>query len=1727
MEIPVRPDDARSELNLPTSGLEQPIDRVIADLDRVMSDLRNGFATFDRQWRYTYANNRLLEIFKLSRVEVLGKKAWKVFPHQVGIEFFDLLNRAMTERIEVQFEFYYEIGECWVEHHVYPTADGLAILMVDVSERKQAELLLLEQQRLLELTASGTPMAECLAAVCASVSKLGNDVRACIVLADLQRETFKDCIAPTFPPSWVRGVWGAPIDELTSGTCAAAVYHGLSSVCTDIASDDSWSQPWRDLCLAHGVLACYSAPILNADGVPLGSLMLCFDTAREQTEWEYKLANFGTRIASIVFERDRSSLVLRESAAEYLNLFESIDEGFCIVEMMFDAREQPVDYRFVQANPAFVRLTGLPADALGKTARELVPDLEEFWFQVYGRVALTGESMRFENESVPMNRWFDVYASRVGDAARRRVAIVFTNITERKQSEKISQRAAKFDAFRLTLTDALRSISDPVAIQATASRILGEHLDANRVVYFEVRGANYFVERDYVNGATALIGNYPIDSFGAKLLAAFHSGRAVFESDVAANLSLSPAERDAYTAIQIGAYIAIPLTEGGEFVAGLAVHSSAPRVWTPDEVALVEEVAERTWGAIERARAEVAMRESEAKYRTLFESMDEGYLLMDLIFDANDRPVDLYYLEANPAAVVMMGTNPFGRRASELFALESHWMEILDRVVKTGIGERQEIYTAQIDTWYNFYVFKIGDVDSRRVAVIFEDVTERRHREANLAFLTEIQDEFARLVSANEIMQAVGAKIGAYLNVVHCTFADIDEAQEKAIVAYDWHPSDTPSIIGVYQLSDFVTEEFQQAARAKEAIVINNTQTDPRTDAGGHADFNVHAFVTMPCHRGNEWKYLLTVSDSKARDWREDEIALISELASRIFPRLERARSEAAVAANLRDTRLLRDLSARLVSEDDTQTLYREILTTAIALTVADAGTVRILDDRSQDLLLIDSQGFDRQMNEDFYRVNSSSPTSYGSAMRNGERAFVDFDVPEHEDPDGSMRRHFEAGYLSAQSTPLFSRTGKLLGMVSTHWRSHHRPIDRELRSLDLLARQAADLMEQQQITAALREREEQLRLASEAAKVGMWFWNLETDSLIWTELCKALFGLPAETEMSYAVLLDAIHPDDRQRTDAAVTRSIEEHIDYDIEYRCCWSDGSVHWIAAKGSCSYNPAGQPMRMMGVAIDITALKHSEFALRQSEEQLAIELADTQQLQHISSQLIREDDIHALYQQILDAAISLMGADLGSVQMLDPARNELRLLAWQGFDPASAEFWSLVRVDSDSTCGAALDSRERTIVPDIETCDFMAGTDDLNHYRLSGIRAVQSTPLISRNGRLVGMISTHWREPHQPSVRRLRLLDVLARQVADLLDRKQVEIALRESQERLSLVQLAAKIGAWDWEVATGTIYWSPEYYTLYGIDPAVVTPSYNSWLASILDADRDTAEQTMQLALQQQQTYFSFEFRTAHPAQGLRWIGARGQIFYNPDGQPQRVTGIAIDVTDRKQVEIALADRNQELDSFVYIVSHDLKAPLRAISNLSNWIEEDLGTDLPAATGPQMAQLRGRVQRMETMINGLLDYARVGRTDDQIQVVCVAELLAEILDSLAPPSTFEIFIAADLPTFRTKRLLLSQVFANLIGNAFKHHDKSAGFIRISCQERGDFYEFAIVDDGPGIASEQRDRIFIIFQSGNPQKKPDSTGIGLSIVKKIVETAGGKIRLESELGKGATFYFTWPK
>lgn len=223
----------------------------------------------------------------------------------------------------------------------------------------------------------------------------------------------------------------------------------------------------------------------------------------------------------------------------------------------------------------------------------------------------------------------------------------------------------------------------------------------------------------------------------------------------------------------------------------------------------------------------------------------------------------------------------------------------------------------------------------------------------------------------------------------------------------------------------------------------------------------------------------------------------------------------------------------------------------------------------------------------------------------------------------------------------------------------------------------------------------------------------------------------------------------------------------------------------------------------------------------------------------------------------------------------------------------------------------------------------------------------------------------------------------------------------------------------------------------------------------------------------------------------------------------------------------LEARNQELDQFAYVAAHDLKAPLRAIASLSEWVEEDLAEKLPEENKQQIHLLRSRVYRMEALINGLLKYSRIGRLHIPIESVDVQALLEEIIDTLAPPPTFVIKIGLEMPIIKTRRLALQQVLSNLLDNAHKHHPRVDGSVEVSVTDQGRWFEFVIKDDGGGIDAQYHDKIFTIFQTLQPRDIQEGTGIGLAITKKILETEGGSIRVESKEGEGATFRFTWLK
>ncbi|HLG34548.1 MAG TPA: ATP-binding protein [Bacteroidia bacterium] len=225
--------------------------------------------------------------------------------------------------------------------------------------------------------------------------------------------------------------------------------------------------------------------------------------------------------------------------------------------------------------------------------------------------------------------------------------------------------------------------------------------------------------------------------------------------------------------------------------------------------------------------------------------------------------------------------------------------------------------------------------------------------------------------------------------------------------------------------------------------------------------------------------------------------------------------------------------------------------------------------------------------------------------------------------------------------------------------------------------------------------------------------------------------------------------------------------------------------------------------------------------------------------------------------------------------------------------------------------------------------------------------------------------------------------------------------------------------------------------------------------------------------------------------------------------------------------LELEKTNKELDKFASIVSHDLKAPLRAIGNITGWIEDDLGSALQGDVKSNFNVIKQRVHRMEDLINGLLEYSKADRKKGVVVNIDLNMLVKDTLDFIGGPDNVQLEIPHPLPVLMADKLRLEQVFSNLMDNAIKYNDKEKINIKITAKEKPEEWIFTVSDNGPGIDQQYHEKIFVIFQTLNRRDEVESTGVGLAIVKKIIEEQGGKIWLESDVDKGASFIFSWPK
>ncbi|MBD2315081.1 PAS domain S-box protein [Desertifilum sp. FACHB-1129] len=629
----------------------------------------------------------------------------------------------------------------------------------------------------------------------------------------------------------------------------------------------------------------YAQPLFNADGVYLGHVGVTIDNT----------------------DAIEAEINLRESETKYRSLFNSMDEAFAVIEVLTGENGEWNDFLFLEVNPAFVKQTGMEYP-VGRKATELLGTPNPQWAKVYGRVAETGEPIRFEEGEATLGRVFDLYVFRLGGEGSRRVAVLFADISDRKRAEETLRENEARQGFLLKLSDILQQFVQPNDIKTAAMCLLGEHLGVSRAQYHECDSSGEYYSADgvgYANGLPLLDLKYRIDAFSTFVNEDFAAGRPYRINDLTVDPRVSAEEREAYRTYQIGAGAGVPLIRGGKLVAILAVHDVRPHPWTDLEMDLIRETAERIWTPLERARAEEALRESEAKYRSLFTSIDEGFTLLEMIPDESGHPADFRIVETNPAWEQQTGlTDVVGRTLLEIASnFEQQLLDFYSDVVISGRGRRTEFYTAAVDRWYTVYASRIGGEGSCQVVAVFNDISDRKRTEEQQAFLLKFSDALRAEPDADSVANRAVRMLAEHLHLDRCWLAEVFEQQDIATIGWEYHRPDLPPTAGVYRLSDY-PEIMRQIAT--QPMVIHNVASDPDfadSEKALLAQLQIQALLVVSLRKGQHqviWALVCTVTT--ARHWNESERVLLEQVSERTWAAIERARAEAA----LRESELLR-----------------------------------------------------------------------------------------------------------------------------------------------------------------------------------------------------------------------------------------------------------------------------------------------------------------------------------------------------------------------------------------------------------------------------------------------------------------------------------------------------------------------------------------------------------------------------------------------------------------------------------------------------------------------------------------------------------------------------------------------------------------------------------------------------------------------------------------------------
>ncbi|PPS40264.1 ATP-binding protein [Chroococcidiopsis sp. TS-821] len=831
----------------------------------ILESITDAFAALDREWRYTYINDKGAQILGSTPEQLQGRTIWSSLPRHEETPFGQLYLQVAQTKVPGAIEAYFPPFDAWYNVRVYPTENGITIFNLEVTERKRAEAALRESEEKYRSLFESIDEGFCIIEVLFDENERPVDYRFLDINPSFEKQT------------GIKNAVGKRIREIAPQHEAHwfEIYGRVATTGESIRFENRAEQlnRWYDV---------YAFRV----GEPA-------------------LAQVGI-LFNDISDRKRAEAALRESEAKYRSLFNAMGEGFHIIELIDDEAGEVTDYRFLEGNPAFERLTGLK-NAAGKLGSEIAPKTESYWIEAYSRVAQTGEPLRIENYSEDTQRWYTAYASRVGGVGSRQIAIIFDDITERKQAEEALRESEEHQTFLLKLSDALRFLANPVEIQEAVTQTAINYFGADRCYYCEIEDDNAIILRDAAReDLPSVAGVYSLSRF-AIFKAVVDAGYPFIVSDVYTSDRVDEELRQLCIQLQVISFIDVPVIKNGKPVGIFCLVQSTPRNWTELEIELAQETAERAWAAVNRAHAEESLARSEEKYRSLFNSIDEGFCIIERVAG---ELIDFRYLEVNPAFAVQTGISDFfGKTLRETFpdAPEVGY-EIYENVLKTGEPIRFELEVSSLERILEIYAFRIEG--EPRLAVIFKDISDRKRAEKRQAFLLTLADRLRPIADPAKIQIEAMRVLGEHLGVLRAQYYEA-EPDDEHLVSAGGYTNGAPPVAHRVRMDDFGVY-VKEAFRAGQTLAVANVATDPRVSAAELAAYDAlgfRSFVGIPLIKDGRFVVGIGLHHATPRNWTDEELAIAEETADRTWAAVERARAEAALRES--EIQRFREQSAR------------------------------------------------------------------------------------------------------------------------------------------------------------------------------------------------------------------------------------------------------------------------------------------------------------------------------------------------------------------------------------------------------------------------------------------------------------------------------------------------------------------------------------------------------------------------------------------------------------------------------------------------------------------------------------------------------------------------------------------------------------------------------------------------------------------------------------------------